>query len=64
MEALSEILFANVNQGFFLGFSIGFRHSGVVSISYLLFVDDTLIFFFCGANPDYLRYLVCLIFML
>jgi hypothetical protein len=34
---------------------VGSRNSGVVNLSHLLFVDETLIFY--GANLDHLRYL-------
>jgi hypothetical protein len=46
-EALSRMLFATVHGGFLSGFSMDSRHSGVVNISHLPFVDDTLIC--CGA---------------
>jgi len=52
MEALSTMLSATVNGGFFSGFYVSSSHSGVVNISHL-FTDDTLIF--CGANSDHLH---------
>jgi hypothetical protein len=51
MEALSRIIFATVDGGFLLGFFVGSRE---VNISYLLFVDDTLVFY--GAKPDHLHH--------
>lgn len=44
MEALSKMVSAIVNGGFFLGFSVGSRNVGGLNISHLLFADDTLIF--------------------
>jgi hypothetical protein len=55
MEALSRMLSATVNGGILSGFFVGSRHSGVVNMSHMLFVDDTL--FFYGPKPDHLRYL-------
>lgn len=55
MEALSIMLFATVNGVFSHAFSMGYRHSGVVNISQMLFADDTIVF--CAANPNHLRYL-------
>jgi hypothetical protein len=60
IEAFSKMLTATVDGGLFSRFSMGSRHFGVVSISHLLFVNDTL--GFCGANPDHLQY-ACFIFM-
>jgi hypothetical protein len=55
IEALCRMLIATVDGDLLSGFSVGGMHSGVVNISHLLFVDDTLVF--CGANPNYLCYL-------
>jgi hypothetical protein len=55
MEALSKMLTVTVDRGLLSGFSVGARLPEAVSISHLLFADDTLVF--CGANPDHLRYL-------
>jgi hypothetical protein len=54
-EVLSKMITATIDGGLLSGFSIGSRHSCVVSISHLLFADNTLVF--CGANPDHLQYL-------
>jgi hypothetical protein len=45
MEALSQMIFATINEGLLEGFTVG-----NAAISHLLFVDDTLIFF-CSACP-------------
>jgi hypothetical protein len=37
-------------MGFYLGFSVGARNDDSLSVSHLLFADDTLIF--CGVAPD------------
>jgi hypothetical protein len=55
MEALSKLSSATVHRGFLSGFSVGSGSNGVISISHLLFADDTLVF--CGANPNHLHYL-------
>jgi hypothetical protein len=46
--------------GDILGFNTWYRHSGVVKISHMLFVDD--IFVFCEAKLDHLPYL-CALFL-
>jgi hypothetical protein len=48
MEALSKMISATIGGGFLLGFFVGSKNSGVLHISHILFVDDTLIF--CVAN--------------
>jgi len=58
MEALSKMITATVDRGLLSRFSVGSRPP-TVNISYLLFVDDTLIFY--GANPNHLRYLCVLL---
>jgi hypothetical protein len=50
MEALSHMLSAWINDGLLEGFKVG-----NVTISHLLFADDTLIFY--KDNPDQLAYL-------
>jgi hypothetical protein len=50
MEALSRMLSAGINDGLFEGFKVG-----NVTVSHLLFADDTLIF--CKDSPDQLAYL-------
>jgi hypothetical protein len=50
MEALSRMLSAGINDGLLEGFKVG-----NVTVSHLLFADDTLIF--CKDNPDQLAYL-------
>jgi hypothetical protein len=50
MEALSRMLSAGINDELLKGFKVG-----NVTISHLLFADDTLIF--CKDNPDQLAYL-------
>jgi hypothetical protein len=50
MEALSRMLSAGINDGLLEGFKVG-----NVTVSHLLFADDTLIF--CKDSPDQLAYL-------
>ena len=50
MEALSHMLSAGINNGLLEGFKVG-----NVTVSHLLFADDTLIF--CKDSPDQLAYL-------
>jgi hypothetical protein len=50
MEVLSRMLFAGINDGLLKGFKVG-----NVTVSHLLFADDTLIF--CKDSPDQLAYL-------
>ena len=50
MEALSRMLSAGINDGLLEGFKVG-----NVTVSHLLFADDTLIF--CRDSPDQLAYL-------
>ena len=44
LEAFSKMLTATVNGSLFLGFFVGSMHYGVVSISHLLFANNTLVF--------------------
>ncbi|KAG7955591.1 hypothetical protein I3843_11G080000 [Carya illinoinensis] len=55
MEALSKVSSALVMNGLVAGFKISSPNRGLVNISHLLFVDDTL--FFCEANPYQFRVL-------
>ena len=55
MEALSRLLERATEGGFITGYSVGNSDSHALSISHLLFADDTLIM--CGATPDQLWHL-------
>ena len=46
MEALSCMMVVAVNEGFICGFSVEARSDDHVSVSHLLFANDTIIF--CG----------------
>jgi hypothetical protein len=58
MEALNRMMFATMDRGLLLGFSMGSRNNEMLIVSHLLFADDTLIF--CNANCKQLRHLQCL----
>jgi hypothetical protein len=60
MEALSRMLMESEDRGLVAGFSVGHVHNPGLSISHLLFADDTLIF--CDADAEQLRNLRCLFF--
>ena len=47
MEALSRLLDRAVQEGLFLGFSVGTVAANPLMVSHLLFADDTLIFLWC-----------------
>ena len=55
MEALSRMMSKTVEEGLLSGFQVGALGNGPLCISYLLFVDDTLIF--SDANPDHIFHL-------
>jgi hypothetical protein len=55
MEALSRMLDKATKGGFISGFSVGNSAGNILTISHLLFADDTLIM--CGAELDQLWYL-------
>ena len=55
MEALSRMLDKATEGGFISGFPVGNSDGNSLTISHLLFADDTLIM--CGAKPDQLWYL-------
>jgi hypothetical protein len=58
LEALSRMLFAMVNKGLLLGFSMGSMSNDELSLFHLLFADDPLIF--CEANLEHLHNMCCL----
>ena len=53
MEVLSRMISTLVMNGFVVGFSIGDPNRGIITLSHLLFADDTLIF--CEADQNQLR---------
>jgi hypothetical protein len=59
MEAFSRMLGAFNDRGLISGFSVGSREQDRVTISHLLFADDTLVF--CGANASQIRHLGALL---
>ncbi|KAF5476686.1 hypothetical protein F2P56_003400 [Juglans regia] len=59
MEALSRMISAAVTHGFMAGFPIGDPNKGIITLSHLLFADDTLLF--CEADRDQLRALKALL---
>jgi hypothetical protein len=58
MEAPSRMMEAIEASGLVAGFSVGSRNNPGLSVSHLLFADDTLIL--CGADEEHLRNLRCL----
>ena len=50
MEALSRMLMESKARGLVAGFSVGLVHNSGLSITHLLFADDTLIF--CDADAE------------
>jgi hypothetical protein len=59
MEAFSRMLGAFNDRGLISGFSVGSREQDRVTMSHLLFADDTLVF--CGANVSQIRHLGALL---
>jgi hypothetical protein len=59
MEAFSRMLGAFNDRGLISGFSVGSSGQDRVTISHLLFADDTLVF--CGANASQIRHLGALL---
>ena len=55
MEALSRMLGAFTSRGLISGFLVGTSEPNRVTVSHLLFADDTLIF--CGANASQIRHI-------
>ena len=52
MEALSRMLFAAIEAGQFSGFSLGNASGSLMTVSHLLFADDTLVF--CDADSNHI----------
>jgi hypothetical protein len=52
-KAFSRMINASINRGLITGFSVGASESDWVSVSHLLFADDTLVF--CGADLNQVR---------
>jgi hypothetical protein len=59
MEAFSRMLGAFTDRGLISGFSVGSSGQDQVTVSHLLFTDDTLVF--CGANASQIRHLGALL---
>jgi hypothetical protein len=59
MEAFSRMLRAFTDRGLISGFSVGTSGQDRVTVSHLLFADDTLVF--CGANASQIRHLGALL---
>lgn len=55
MEALSLMMGKAANGVFFKGFEVGNDRDSIVSVSHLLFADDSLVF--CDAHAAQLGYL-------
>jgi hypothetical protein len=58
MEVLSKMIYALGNVGLLSGFMVGPRSGDTVTVSHLLFANNTLIF--SGTNPYHLCNLRCL----
>jgi hypothetical protein len=59
MEAFCRMIYATVDSGRLLGFSVGSSTQDAMMVTHLLFADDTLIF--CDPIADQLRDLRCLL---
>jgi hypothetical protein len=59
MEAFNRMIYATVDSGRLLGFSVGSSTQDAMMVSHLLFADDTLIF--CDPIDDQIRDLRCLL---
>jgi hypothetical protein len=59
MEAFSRMIYATVDSGLLLGFSVGSSTHDAMMVSHLLFADDTLIL--CDPIADQIRDLRCLL---
>ena len=59
MDALSRKMSTIVNGRLLSGFSVGSRNNDEFLVSYLLFSNDTVIFY--EANHNYLCHLICLL---
>jgi hypothetical protein len=55
MKAFNKMLTGSVDGSLLSGFSVGSRHSGVVTISHKLFADDTLVF----VGPILITFAIC-----
>jgi exonuclease III len=55
MEVLSRMLRSSVEKGFIRGFQVGRGDMTSVSVSHLLYADDTILF--CDAHPEQLLYI-------
>jgi hypothetical protein len=55
MEVLSRILRRSVERGFITGFQVGRNDQSNVSVSHLLYADDTILF--CEAHPEQILYI-------
>ena len=56
MEAFNSLISRVEEKGFIRGFKVMGRSGEGVSVSHLLFADDTFLFFFCEDNRDQLDF--------
>jgi len=61
MEALSRLLSAMMESRVVSGYFVGSRNQEEMIVSHLLFIDDTLLFFFCEPSVEQFRNLRCLL---